>query len=323
MNFKDAYKAYNDDISGNREILSAILSGDSGKRRSFNYVQFVAVAAVLVVIVAASFWTFGSFNRGGVNDNGFYVVSYDENELAEKIDDIKEKNALPKENDVGNSSGSKSGETEPDVAERVLKTEISSYKVLTDEAVITEPENDFASYETEEPEAYDDTEYAQTAHEDNASGKINESADIEIHMPAKLSLARAVDDAAGQSDDAMCGVSQNEIGLPEARAYSPEDSQTSGEVATGETEWKYSFARTSYPYEIIKAEFEVGIDGELFETGNRINTGEYASKVCDNSIGASAVLQWVDEKTGITYTSESFDMDNPASGYVRIFGEIK
>lgn len=63
MNFKDAYKSYNDEIKSNPEVLKAVLDTDIKPRFTFNYRYAVSFAAMIALVVSVSVFSYNTFYK--------------------------------------------------------------------------------------------------------------------------------------------------------------------------------------------------------------------------------------------------------------------
>lgn len=61
MNFKDAYKSYNDEIKGNPDVLDAILNGKPKQKQVVSFRPVMAYAAMTALVVSLSFFGFNKF----------------------------------------------------------------------------------------------------------------------------------------------------------------------------------------------------------------------------------------------------------------------
>ncbi len=319
MNFKDVYKAYNDDICGNREILKGIFAGETKKAKQFNYRPLLACAALVAIVVSASFFGFDGNNTDITNKNGVYVASYDEIGLPadENSNNVSENEGfINKESDVAPSF---QGEG---------KVQNENYEPVMDKSEALKTHKNEIQVENEKPERAETYNGMDT--EALVSEPVLESAQIseysaedvpESVAPAKFNLKRSSGDSYDLSD-IHDETASGGGAAPAVAAYSAEDETFGAYIA--ESEWRYAFVETSYPYEIIKAEYEIGSDGEMKETGKRENTGMYAEKILNEfAVGESGTqkvtLEWIDSDTGIYYASESFDESGNIGEYMELF----
>lgn len=80
MNFKDAYKSYNDEIKGDPKVLETILNGKKeSKKFMFIRPSFVGAMAAMVVI-AVSIFGFNSINNNPVKPQKTYIAARNTND---------------------------------------------------------------------------------------------------------------------------------------------------------------------------------------------------------------------------------------------------
>lgn len=104
MNFKDAYKSYNDEIKGNPEILDAILNKEQKKKPVFFLRPSFACAVAAVFAVAVSvvgFNKFGNISQEQAEPTKTYIAAKDisYNNEAEKKQEQVQKNDDKKQSD--------------------------------------------------------------------------------------------------------------------------------------------------------------------------------------------------------------------------------
>ena len=91
MNFKDAYKLYNDEIKGDPNVLDAILNGKQKKTPVFfmRPAFACAMAAMIVVVSVVGFNRFGNISSEQTKPNKTYIAARDisdNNEIAKNSD---------------------------------------------------------------------------------------------------------------------------------------------------------------------------------------------------------------------------------------------
>jgi len=222
MNFKDAYKSCNDDIKGNREILTSILSGDSKKKSHFNYRPLLACAAMVLIAVSVSVFGFMGGENESFPETSRYIAS----------------------NDV---------ETEKSAVKKFSEPEISSSHSRNEEqesseALVSDSGNNQSAdaSESQSPEAlyeHKDTlasgAYGSDVKDENESIKVPEPADVkdnhnafapepaEQNQNREYSSAQAdesiVPDETVEYDAATDVMMAYEDSAPDSKAYAPAD----------------------------------------------------------------------------------------------------
>lgn len=75
MNFKDAYKSYNDEIKGDPKVLDAILNGKKENKKVFFIRHSYMGAIAAMVVIAVSAFGFGNFNKTSQSPQRTYIAA--------------------------------------------------------------------------------------------------------------------------------------------------------------------------------------------------------------------------------------------------------
>ena len=170
MNFKDAYKSYNDEIKGDPKVLEAILNkgkketAKEGKKLFFIRPSFVGAMAAMVII-AVSVFGFGNLNNPGTSEKT-YIAANDIN--SNKTQPIPDSEFVPdNSNDTVDSiSGGNGSEISQDThipqeqvggdisAAQEEGSEIAIPDIPQDARTIPDSENESDTFTTDDCYAY-------------------------------------------------------------------------------------------------------------------------------------------------------------------------